>query len=495
MTTERSDVLVKGGILVSGSGMTRSDILISGGTVEEIGPDLSGRLARRTIDAGGKYVLPGGIDSHAHPVAGDKMDTYSLCAAYGGITTVAAFIGSDKHRHELYGNAWGIRDYNPDIVKGFIEFGEQHSYTDFAVHGFVTPRDMDSIDKVIPELIRMGAISFKMFMTWNPWMMDSPQNLTALPDEMVMRVMDLAARDGGLTMVHAENGCCKFYLQDKFKAQGRTSRQVYLDSAPNIIEAEAVNRAATMALITGSPLYPVHLSTHEVVPVLENYKDKGLPLFAETCPHYLTLTNEDFLERGYLLKVAPPLRHQEDQDAMWNCLANGTLNTIGSDFTGQTRALKLTGSLHGEYSEPTIEEEDFFQMAAGLSTLEFMMPVVWTRGVNTGRITLPRFVQLFCENPAKIFGMYPKKGVIQQGSDADLVIWDHTISRVVDEDHAVSDLDTFKGMELLGMPSLTMVRGEVVTQDGNLIGRQGRAKYVPGNANATPYAPHGPEAT
>ena len=118
MTTEQSDVLVKGGILVSGSGMSRSDVLISQGVVSEIGPDLSARRARRTIDAAGKYVLPGGIDSHAHPVSGDKMDTYSMCAAYGGVTTVAAFIGSDKHRHERFGNAWGIRDYNPDICEG-----------------------------------------------------------------------------------------------------------------------------------------------------------------------------------------------------------------------------------------------------------------------------------------------------------------------------------------------------------------------------------------
>ena len=495
MTTEQSDVLVKGGILVSGSGMSRSDVLISQGVVSEIGPDLSARRARRTIDAAGKYVLPGGIDSHAHPVSGDKMDTYSMCAAYGGVTTVAAFIGSDKHRHERFGNAWGIRDYNPDIVKGFIEFGERTSYTDFAVHGYITPRDIDTIDKVIPELIRMGAISFKMFLTWNPWVRDAEVNLTSLPDDMVMRVMDLAARDGGMAMVHAENGCCKAYLENKYRAQGRTSRRDYLDSAPNIIEAEAVNRAATMALITGSPLYPVHLSTHEVMPVVEHYKDRGLPLYAETCPHYLTLTNDDLLERGYSLKVSPPLRREDDKEALWRSLASGTLNTIGSDFTGQTRALKLTGSLQGEYDEPEPDQEDIFNMAPGLSTLEFMMPVVWAHGVNTGRITLPRFVQIFCENPATIFGMYPKKGSLQPGSDADLVIWDHTLAKVVDQDHANSDLDTFKGKELLGLPVLTMVGGEVVIEGENLTGRQGRAKYVPGNPNSTPYAPHGPDAT
>ena len=492
MTTERADVLVKGGLLVSGEGITRSDVLVSQGKVSETGSDLSSRAARRTIDATGKYVLPGGVDCHCHPVFGDKMDTYSICAAYGGVTTIIAFIGSETHRHERFGNTWGVRKYNPDIVKGFIEYAEQASYTDFAVHGLISGRDQDAIDKVIPELIRMGAISFKMFMVWNPWNLNADVNQMSIPDEMMMRVMDLAARDGGMAMVHAENGCCKGYLEEKLRSQGRTSSRYYLESAPNLVEAEAVNRAATMAMLTGSPLYPVHLSTHEVMPILDHYRDKGLPLYGETCPHYLTLTNKDMLEKGYRLKVAPPLRQEEDQEALWRGLASGGLNTIGSDFTGYTRTLKLTGSLEGDAREPRLGEENIFDVAAGLTTLEFMMPVVWTHGVNTGRITMPRFVQLFCENPAKIFGMYPQKGVLQPGSDADLVIWDHTRPHVVDKEHGKSDLGTFQGMELLGMPVLTMMRGEVVLEDGKLIGKQGRARFVPGNANATPYATHGP---
>ena len=135
MASDRADVLIQGGLLVSGQGITRSDILISEGVIKEVGPKLSDRQAARTIDAAGRYVLPGGIDSHAHPIYGDKMDTYSISAAYGGITTVVAFIGSETHRHEQYGNAWGVKKYNPDIVKGFIEYAQQASYTDFAVHG------------------------------------------------------------------------------------------------------------------------------------------------------------------------------------------------------------------------------------------------------------------------------------------------------------------------------------------------------------------------
>ena len=199
MTTEHADILIKGGLLVSGEGISRTDILISNGKVAELGQDLSSRQVNQTIDATGKYILPGGIDSHAHPIFGDKMDTYSICAAYGGVTTVAAFIGSETHRHEHFGNTWGIRKYNPDIVRGFVEFAEETSYTDFTAHGLITMRDKDDLDKVIPELVKLGVTSFKIFMAWNPFIVPTEQaysNMIAIPDEMVIRVMHHAAHEG-----------------------------------------------------------------------------------------------------------------------------------------------------------------------------------------------------------------------------------------------------------------------------------------------------------
>ena len=492
MVARDADVLIQGGLLVSGQGIARSDVLVGGGRVIEVGDDLSARSAGRIIDASGKYVLPGGLDSHAHPIFGEKMDTYSICAAYGGVTTVIPFIGSETHRHEMFGNHWGVRKYNPDIVKGFIEYAEEVSLTDFAIHGLITKRDEEDIDRVIPELIRLGVNAFKMFMVWNPWAgSDSRTNLLAIPDDLIMTVMDLAGREGGMAMIHAENGVCKAYLEQKFRAEGKVSVHHYNAAAPNIIEAEAVHRAATMATVANCPVYPVHLSTKEIVTILEQYKSQGLSIYGETCPHYLALTNDDLIREGYLLKVAPPLREEEDRDAMWRGLASGALDVIASDYTGYTRALKLTGTLDGRAEEPEAGEENIFEIGAGLTTLEFMMPVVWTHGVNGGRMTLPRFVQVFCENPAKIFGIYPRKGILQPGSDADIVVWDPAKRHLVDQEHGISDFSTFKGAELLGMPVMTMVRGDVVIEDGELVGKPGRARYIPGDPDAAAYAPGG----
>ena len=212
-------------------------------------------------------------------------------------------------------------------------------------------------------------------------------------------------------------------------------------------------------------------------------------------PGHIDLMIRRAIREGYLLKVAPPLRDEEDRQAMWRGLASGALDVIGSDYTGYTRALKLTGTLDGEAEEPEAGKENIFEIGAGLTTLEFMMPVVWTHGVNGGRMTLPRFVQVFCENPAKIFGIYPRKGILQPGSDADIVVWDPTMRHLVDEEHGISDFSTFKGTELLGMPVVTMVRGNVVIEDGELVGKPGRARYIPSDPDAAAYAPGGFDIT
>ena len=491
VTTEKADVLVKGGLLATGEGISRQDVLIVDGAVRELGGDLSHREASRVIDASGKYVLPGAIDSHCHPVYADKMDQYSICAAYGGITTVIAFVGNVS--------SWGFSGYTTDVVKEFIEEGERLSYLDFAVHGVYTGADEDTLVRSVPELIRMGVISFKMFMAYR-------RRGMMISDDGMIRAMDLAARDGGLAMVHAESGCCIDYLTDRYTAEGKTSARWFLPSQPNILEAEGLHRAAVFSQVVGCPLYPVHLSTHEAMPLVRGFRDQGLPLFTETCPHYLTLTNDEVLKKGPLAKVGPPLRQLEDCEALWEALADGTIDVVASDSGGFTRLQKLTGGLTPSYSAkqagrdvsgkkvdaPTqTTEGSIFEARYGLNTIEFMVPVVWSYGVNRGRITLPRLVQVFCENPAKIFGLYPKKGTLRPGSDADLVIWDPGRVHLVEKQHGNTDFSSFEGFELLGMPELTMQRGDVIMEKGEIAARPGRGRFLRGDANAAAYAPRG----
>ena len=468
MATQRAEVLVKGGLLVTGAGISRMDVLVQGGAIQELAGDLLGREASRVIDASGKYVLPGAIDSHCHPVYLDKMDQYTVCAAYGGITTVIAFVGNVS--------GWGFSGYTTDLVKGFIEEGERLSHLDFSVHGTFVGADEDTLERSVAELVRMGVISFKVFLAYR-------RRGMAISDEGMLKMMDLATTAGGLPMVHAENSCCIDHLIDRYSAEGKTSAEWYLPAQPNILEAEGLHRAGVFSQVAGSPLYPVHLSTKEALPLVREFRDKGLALFAETCPHYLTLTNDEVLKKGAVAKVGPPLREQPDCDALWEALADGTIDVVASDSGGRTRAQKMVGG------------DNIFEGPYGLNTHEFMVPVVWSYGVNRGLITLPRLVQVFCENPAKIFGLYPKKGTLQPGSDADLVVWDPARVHVVDGQHGNADHSSFDGFQLLGMPELTMQRGQVIMENGQIISKPGRGRFLPGDPNTAAYAPGGHQIT
>ncbi len=477
-TSGKADVLVKGGLLVTGQDISRRDVLIKDGRIQELGEDLSQREASRVIDASGKYVLPGAIDAHCHPVYTDKMDQYTVCAAYGGITTVIAFVGNV--------NAWGFSGYTPEIIKGFIEEGERLSYLDFSVHGTYTAADEESLKSSVPELMRMGVISFKFFLAYR-------RRGMMISEDGMMQVMDLAAHEGSLAMVHAENGCCIDYLIDKYSSQGKTSAEWFLPSQPNLLEAEGLHRAAVFSQIAGSPLYPVHLSTRQSMRVVRGLREEGIPLFTETCPHYLTLTNDEVINKGALGKVGPPLREQEDCEALWLALADGTIDVVASDSGGMTRRQKLAGGMTAELSDSPADATgaNIFEARYGLNTIEFMLPVVWSYGVNNGRITLPRLVQVFCENPAKIFGLYPKKGVLQPDSDADLAIWDPAKTHLVDRQHGNTDFSSFEGFQLLGMPELAMQRGEVIMENGQVVGKPGRGRFLPGDPNSAAYAPRG----
>lgn len=480
MIKSEDDVLVQGGMAVSGQGVVRKDILISDGRILEMAADLSGRSVGRVINAKGKYVLPGAIDSHAHPVYQDKMDDYSICAAFGGVTTIMAFVGNFSN--------WGFSGYTPDILRKFIAGAEAISYLDFSVHAAY--QGADDAEKSLPEIIDMGITSFKMFMTHR-------RRGRMMPDEKMIKIMEMIGSLGGLALVHAENGYCQDYLLDKFMAEGKTSNEYFLKSQPNISEAEALFRSGVYAGTTQCPLYGVHLSAKESLPMLRMLREQGYTVFGETCPQYLTLTNAEVMTKDALGKTGPPLRERADVEALWNALADGTLQTIGSDSGGFTIAQKQTGGLSAEHfqspKDRPLKMRDIFDARFGFNTIQYMVPIVFTEGVQKGRITLPRLVQVFSENPAKIFGMYPQKGVLAPGSDADLVIWDPSKPAIATakEQKGNTDWTPFEGFELQGMPVLTMQRGKVIMEDGRLLGTKGGGRFIRRNATKAAYAAEG----
>ena len=265
MSSQKADYIISGGLVVRGSGVTREDVVVKDGKIEAVGTDLPADSAARTIDASGTYVLPGIIDAHNHPINADRIETFSLSAAFGGITTVVPFIQSQRNI--------GIEGTTIDAVKRFMDEAHETSYLDFGIHAILMGED--DVDNQVPELIEMGVISFKMFMTY-------PRRGMMMPDDKMLRAMELASRDGGIAMVHAENGYCIDHLVDTFTARGHTSSEHYAPTQPRILEIEAFNRAATYATVTDCPLYVVHLSAREILGSLVRFKGEGLRLFGET---------------------------------------------------------------------------------------------------------------------------------------------------------------------------------------------------------------------
>jgi dihydropyrimidinase len=459
MAGNTADYRIKGGVVVNAKGMKKADVFVKDGIVESIASPGTGKSAKQVIDATGKYVLPGIIDAHQHPFYADKIDTLSRSAAFGGITTLIPYIGAVK--------AWGKGGDLLDAVKSFIDEGENSSVVDFGIHCSVVHDDMELVDKTIPEIIKLGTVSFKGFMAY-------AKRGMMLDDLELIRIMDIIAANGGLFAVHAENGIVLDHLEDGFIAEGKKGPEYYYPSHPNIAEAESVFRILTLATTAKCPLYLVHLSARESLEVVELFRKWGEPiLYTETCSHYLTLTDADMKRMGSLAKVGPPLREKQDVEALWKAVDEGRIDVIGSDTAGHMVAAQ----------EPHFDE--VFKAPSGLPGQETMFIVTYDEGVNKGRTTLPRLVELTSERPAKIFGIYPRKGVLAKGSDADLVIFDPTASYTIEAatQHATVDYTMYEGRKCLGAPTFVMQRGKILVEDGELKAKPGQGKYLPAKLN------------
>jgi len=442
--TKRYDLVVRGGLIVTGSRIQKADVGIKGEKIVAVRPGLLEKEASRAINASGKYVMPGVIDVHVHPVYEDDMGGLSLTAAYGGTTTLIHFAYAKPGMKLI------------DTIKKYQEEGLQKSYLDFGIHG--TLFDPASQIEEIPKAFDLGVSSFKMFMTYAKlkWMTDD-YHLTA--------VMDLIADCGGLAMVHAENGLVTDYLEDRSLKRGEDQKKVFLKTRPDLLEAEAISRAITIAAITRCPLYIVHLSTAKGIFPVQQAKREGQVVYTETCPQYLTMTDAVLQRLGPLAKIGPPLRTEKDRLALWEAIQKDIINVVASDHCPKAKK----------------KEDPFFEAPYGSPQSETMLTVTYDEGVNKGRIKPSQLVRLLSEDPAKIFGLYPKKGIIQKGSDADLVIFDPKQSYTIRhrDQHSKAPYTLYEGKKCLGRPILVMQRGNILVENGEMKGRPGEGKFFP----------------
>lgn len=455
MARDRCDVQIKGGVLVDSRELRLADVFVKDGIIDSIERPDSGKEASRVIDAKGKFVLPGIIEAHLHPVYADRLDTLSRAAVYGGITTLIPYIGAVK--------AWGVEGNLWDAVNYFIDEGARDSVIDFGLHCSLVAGDLVELESLIPRICDRGVRSFKGFMAYKKRGM-------YLSDKDILRILAVLKENNGLFCVHAENGDLCDYLEDGFAAAGKIGPEYYGPSRPGITEAEATFRILSFAKTLECPIYIVHVSTKETLDVIDMFRGWGsAPIFVETCTHYLTLTNADMLRLGTLAKVSPPLRDKSDVDALWQAIIAGRIDVIGSDTAGHMLKTK----------EPRFG--NVFNAASGLPGQETMFTVTYDEGFNRRGVSLCRLVELMSEKPAQIFGLYPRKGVLQKGSDADVLIFDPTKEHVINasNQHTKTDYSMYENRHVLGAPELVMQRGEVLLECGELKAVKGRAQFLP----------------
>jgi dihydropyrimidinase len=393
------ETIVTGGRLVDATNVIPGDLCIRDGKIEAVVREARPGPGTRVVDARGCYVLPGILDAHVHPVYADNLETLSLGAAHGGVTTLLHFVGSGKFA------AWGAKpEWSlEDSIRHFQEEGERTSYLDFGFHAALA--QADDYRRSVPGAVGLGVASFKMFMAYRSRGM-------MLTDDQLLDAMETIAAAGALAMVHAENGSAIDHLEQKLIAAGRTGPEHYLESRPSLLEAEATARAVVLARIAACPLYVVHVSCREALAVTTRAKAEGQRVFAETCPHYLVLTDDEVRRQGPGAKIGPPLRTRADVDALWGYARDGAVDTVASDHGAHPPEAKRRGA------------DNIFAAAFGVPGTETLLPITYHYGVQEGRIPITRLVDLLAERPAKIFGLYPRKGTWQVGADADLVVLD-----------------------------------------------------------------------
>lgn len=459
-----TDALIKGGRIITAVDDYVADLLIQDGKIEAIGRELSADSAMQ-YNAAGLLIFPGGVDVHTHmefllgdAETCDTFETGTQSAAFGGTTTIVDFALQRQGQSPKQSLDQRLVTATP---KASIDYG---------FHLILTDPSQASLSE-LPDLVNHeGVSSFKLFMAY--------PGILMVDDATIFRAMRITGEHGGMVNVHAENGTVIEVLIQEALAQGHTSPKYHALTRPRIMEAEATHRAIRLAELAEMPVYIVHLSAKEALEAVVEARDRGIHAFAETCPHYLFLTIDEYDRPGFdaaKYVMTPPLREHDCQHALWRGLKFDDLQIVATDHC----PFCFNENPHGLRRSKQMGQDDFSKIPNGAPGVEFRLPLLYDGGVRTGKITLNRFVQLVSTAPAKMFGLFPRKGTIAVGSDADLVLFDpnkqHTLSATTH--HSNVDYSLFEGRSVIGKVEKVFLRGNLIVDGDQWHGRAGNGQF------------------
>lgn len=457
------DLVIRNGTVATAAEVSSCDLGIVDGRIVAMAEGIARGSGRREIDAAGRLVLPGGVDAHCHfdqPTGdgsqmADDFRTGTVSAACGGTTTVIPFACQAKGA--------SLRA----AVEDYHRRAEGKAVVDYAFHLIVSDPSDQVLGQELPALIRDGYTSFKIYMTYDDLKLD---------DRQILEVLALARRDGAMAMIHAENSDCIAWLTEKLELAGHTAPYYHALSRPPVAEREATHRVISLAELVDVPILIVHVSGREAIEQIRWAQGRGLRVYAETCPQYLFLTAEDLHLDGFegaKCICSPPPRDAASQEAVWDGLENGVFQVFSSDHAPfrfkDAKGKMLRGA-----------EAPFRHVPNGIPGVETRLALLFSEGVGKGRIELTRFVELTSANPARIYGLYPRKGTIAVGADADLAIWDPDREVTITNGmlHHNVDYTPYEGTRVRGWPETVVSRGEIIVQGGGFVGDGGRGRFL-----------------
>jgi dihydropyrimidinase len=454
----RFDTVIRNGTIVTATDTYAADVGILDGRIAAIGKELPHQDAGKVIDARGRYVMPGGIDVHTHldmPFGGttsaDDFESGTRAAAFGGTTTLVDF--AIQYKGQTLRHAFDT----------WMAKAEGKATIDYAFHCIITELGDAHVEEM-GALVREGVPTFKLFMAY--------PGVFMLDDATIFRAMSAAAEYGGMICMHAENGGAIDVIVKRALAEGKRAPKYHALTRPTTAEAEATSRSIALAEMAGAPVYIVHLSCNEALEKVREARDRGLPVYAETCPQYLFLSLENMDAPGFEAAkyvFTPPLREKWHQEKLWQGLAKDDLQVVSTDHCP---------FCYKEQKE--LGRDDFTKIPNGGPGIEHRLSLIYTGGVHGNRFSPNRFVQLVSTAPAKLFGLYPRKGTVAVGSDADLVVFDPNEEQLISAKthHMRVDYSMFEGIRVKGVPKVVLSRGRVLVEDGKFTGRPGTGEFI-----------------